>query len=195
MKTISLLLLEDLVRRTQKNILEAEYLNDFSLEILNQKPNSNSWSVLECLEHLNLYGDFYLPEMTKRIKASKHPSEKQFNSGLLGNYFANMMLPGDKMKKMKTFSDKNPSGSTLDKSTIKRFIKQQEELLILLDRAKKVSLNKTKTSISISNFIKLKLGDTFRFVIYHNDRHMAQAKRVFETMSQSELHIKTAEMT
>ncbi|RXM56703.1 hypothetical protein BOQ60_25350, partial [Chryseobacterium sp. CH1] len=31
-----------------------------------------------------------------------------------------------------------------------------------------IDLEKTKTSISISKLIKLKLGDTFRFVIYHN---------------------------
>jgi hypothetical protein len=48
----------------------------------------------------------------------------------------------------------------------------------LLDKAKNVSLGKTKTGISISKLIKLKLGDTFRFVIYHNIRHIEQAKRV-----------------
>jgi len=26
---------------------------------------------LECIEHLNRYGDFYIPEITKRIKTGK----------------------------------------------------------------------------------------------------------------------------
>jgi hypothetical protein len=33
-----------------------------------------------------------------------------------------------------------------------------------------------KTSISISSFIKLRLGDTLRLVVYHNWRHLIQAK-------------------
>jgi len=57
------------------------------------------------------------------------------------------------------------------------FIAQQKQMIQLLNDAENVNLNKVKTSISISKFIKLKLGDTFRFVIYHNLRHIEQAKR------------------
>jgi uncharacterized damage-inducible protein DinB len=45
----------------------------------------------------------------------------------------------------------------------------------LLQSAREVDLNRTKTAISITKLITLKLGDTFRFVITHNERHMAQA--------------------
>lgn len=46
--------------------------------------------------------------------------------------------------------------------------------------AQQVSLNKTKTGISISTWIKLKLGDTFKVVIYHNKRHIVQALKALE---------------
>ena len=81
------------------------------------------------------------------------------------------------MKPMKTLKSTNPNGSKLDKGTIKKFINQQKRTLKLLDAARKVSLNKTKASISIAPILKLKLGDTFRVVIYHNERHIAQALR------------------
>ena len=79
---------------------------------------------------------------------------------------------------MKTFKDKNPIGSKLDKSTIERFVSQQEKILNLLDKSREIDLNKTKTAISISKLIKLKIGDTFRVVIYHNERHLEQAKKL-----------------
>lgn len=90
------------------------------------------------------------------------------------------MLPKEKLNKMKTFKDKNPIGSGLDKRTIERFINQQEQLLNLLDKSKEIDLNKIKTAISISKWIKLKLGDTFRVVIYHNDRHIVQANKILD---------------
>ena len=37
---------------------------------LNKRLSDESWSVLECLEHLNLYGSFYLPEIKNRIEKS-----------------------------------------------------------------------------------------------------------------------------
>jgi hypothetical protein len=43
--------------------------------------------------------------------------------------------------------------------------------------AKRANLNTIKIPISIVPFIKLKLGDTFQFIITHNERHIEQAKR------------------
>lgn len=46
--------------------------------------------------------------------------------------------------------------------------------------ARNKDLGKIKTSISISKWIKLKLGDTFRVIIYHNERHIVQANKIAE---------------
>lgn len=102
-----------------------------------------------------------------------------FKTGFIGDYFANLMLVKDKeMKKMKSPKDKNPFNSALTINTIDRFLKQQERLKLLLIRAKDIDLTKTKTAISLTKFIKLRLGDTFRFLVYHIERHILQAERV-----------------
>lgn len=173
-------LIQDLIERTRININQAEKFNSLSTEKLNWRIGQDSWSILECFEHLNLYGDFYIPEIKNRIESSKTLSKENFKSGILGDYFAKSMLPKEKLNKMKTFKDKNPIGSGLDKRTIERFINQQEQLLNLLDKSKEIDLNKIKTAISISKWIKLKLGDTFRVVIYHNDRHIVQANKILD---------------
>jgi len=174
-------LIEDLIENTREVINEAERYSQLSIDELNWKPDAEKWSVLECLEHLNRYGDFYLPEIQQRIqKANKLNGDQIFKSGLLGNYFANSMLPKEKLNKMKTFKSMNPAGSQLDISTLQKFIRQQKQMLDLLSQARAIDLVKTKTSISISNWIKLRLGDTFRVVIYHNQRHIVQANKVLE---------------
>ena len=180
MTIISEKLIQDLIERTRININQAEKFSLLSTEKLNFRAQKESWSILECFEHLNLYGDFYIPEIKKRIENSKTQPKENFKSGLLGNYFAESMLPKEKLNKMKTFKDKNPIGSKLDKSTIKRFISQQEKILNLLDQSREIDLNKTKTAISISKLIKLKIGDTFRVVIYHNERHLVQANKMVD---------------
>lgn len=178
MKTTSEKLISDLIERTRYNMNEVQKFRELTAAELNHRPREGSWSILECLEHLNYYGDFYLPEIERRINAGRHSAEPEFKSGLLGDYFAKMMLPGEQMKPMKTLKSMNPIGSRLDKGTVDKFLGQQKKLLSLLDSARQVSLNKTKTSISITPMIKLRLGDTFRVVIYHNQRHVEQTGKI-----------------
>ena len=176
----STLLLSELIEITKENLSRSEKFSQLSEKELNFKINKNKWSILECLEHLNRYGDFYLPEIKNSIQTSRKSKEDEFKSGLLGNYFAKSMLPKEKLNKMKTFKSMNPIGSNLDKSVLDKFINQQKTLLELLEQTKTVSLTKTKTGISISKWIKLRLGDTFRVVIYHNLRHLIQAEKVMK---------------
>lgn len=178
MKIAAEKLIEDLIERTKGTLNATEKLRKLSIDQLNWKANPESWSILECIEHLNLYGDFYLPEMENKMRDTKYKTSKPiFKSGLLGNYFSNSMLPKEDLNKMKTFKDKNPAGSTLTPSVLDKFLSQQMKTLSLLDKAREVDLNKTKTGITISSWIKLKLGDTFRVVIYHNQRHIIQANK------------------
>ncbi len=178
MKVTSEALFTELIEKIRLNINQVAALDQKPINVLNWKEDNEIWSVLECIEHLNLYGDYYLPEIEQRINKSSYKPEAYFKSGTIGNYFSKSMLPKEKLNKMKTFKDKNPSGSNLDKTTLDRFLVQQEKMLELLDKARTVNLNKTKTAISISKLIKLKLGDTFRVVIYHNERHLVQAQNV-----------------
>jgi len=154
-----------------------EKLKNVSENELQAKKDTTSWSVLECIEHLNLYAVFYHKEIEKRIQSSNHKVSLTFKSGFLGNKLSLDMLPKEGMKTMKTFKSKNPIYSTLDKEKVlSSFITNQKELLMLLKISEKKNLTKIKTAITLP-FLKFKLGDTLRFVIYHNERHIVQAKK------------------
>lgn len=182
MKISTIALLDELKSRTGQHLQYAENLLLKTEEELNFRMSTDSWSALECLEHLNRYGDFYIPEISRRISSSTTIPASHFNPGLLGNYFAKSMLPKEKLNKMKTLKAMNPIHSQLNKEVVTEFIKQQRQLLDLLEKAKHINLEKTKTAISLSKLITLKLGDTFRFVIYHNARHIAQMERVLKNV-------------
>lgn len=65
---------------------------------------------------------------------------------------------------MKSPKNMNPLDSKLDSFTLDTFLKQLHQTFTLLEQSKAVSLNKTRVSISISKYLRLKLGDTFRFL-------------------------------
>ncbi len=171
-------LIQSLIEQTRQISNQVEKLKNYDLQTLSWKENLTSWSILECLEHLNLYGDFYLPEIESKIQNSTTKSEIEFRKGLLGGFFAKSMLPKEKLNKMKTFKDKNPLNANLNKTVVEKFSTQLLTLLNLLNKSRTVSLNKVKIETSISSFIKLKLGDTFQFFVNHIIRHFKQIDRI-----------------
>ncbi len=180
MKIESSLLIDELQALTEKSSGQVQKFKSLTDVQLNFKPNPQAWSILECIEHLNLYGDYYLPEIERQILAAVgKPASPVFKTGWLGNYFAGLMQVQDgKMKRMKSPKDKVPSHSELSRTTIDRFLKQQELLKSLLQQSKAVDLQRTKTAISLTKLLRLRLGDTFRFFIYHIERHVLQAERI-----------------
>ncbi len=54
------------------------------------------------------------------------------------------------------------------------------KLLGFLSEVDQLNLTKTKTAVSISKFIKMRLGDTLQFVSYQNQRHLIQANKAVE---------------
>lgn len=171
-------LLNELRSMTQNILERAQNFEALPEAILKYKGDGNAWNALECLDHLNRYGNFYLPEIEKVIATAPETLEGEFKSGWLGHKSAISMLPQeDGLKKMKTFKSKNPAVDGLQPYTFKNFIRQQNEFLKLIDAAAKVNLTKTKTATTLP-LLRFRLGDTLRFVIYHNERHLMQAERM-----------------
>src|SRR5690606_40473700 len=81
-------LLEKLSAMTKSNLAEALNFQQLTVEQLNKRGTAGGWTILECIEHLNLYGDFYIPEIKNRISQAKHKPSESFKSGILGHYFA-----------------------------------------------------------------------------------------------------------
>ncbi|MGN6645594.1 MAG: DinB family protein [Cytophaga sp.] len=178
MKTVDTLnLLKDLEDRVENSLtLAIRTFQNTDTSTLLCPSVSGGWSIVQCLDHLNSYGHFYLPQINKALnKGSDQNTSLTFKSSWLGNYFTKMMLPGSG-KKYKAFKKHVPENNPDAHAVIAEFIHQQELLAAYLKTARYKNLD-AGIPISISPFIKLKLGDVFQFMIAHNERHLEQAKR------------------
>ena len=172
-------LIDELLALTDRCTEAAEKFKSLSESQLNYRQEPKKWSVLECLEHLNRYGDFYLPAIEKAIVGQQGAVDGPFKSGVIGNWFAGLMkVNNGRITKMQTPADKNPLGSALNAGTIDRFLQQQAKLRSLLQQARHTDLTRVKVPISLTRLVKLRLGDTFRFFVNHIERHIIQAQKV-----------------
>tara|TARA_R110002050_G_scaffold300621_1_gene470994 strand:- start:18728 stop:19279 length:552 start_codon:yes stop_codon:yes gene_type:complete len=173
-------LLNDLKTKTEFCIKEAKRLVKQREEKLNDHPNPETWSALQCIDHLNKYGDYYLPELNAAMNDSSLPPSSHFSPGFVGNIFAKAMHPTVGKSKMQSPVDKAPAKSDLSKDILNTFMDQQKSFLEVLKMAESKNLNKVKIKITISKWIKIKLGDALRVTIYHNERHILQAIKVLK---------------
>ncbi len=154
--------------------------------ILLQQPEPGKWSVTQVLEHLNSYGRYYLLAIERSLQEEK-PTTTLFKPGWLGAYFTKLMRPseeGNIKNKMKAPKNHRPSLLQDAFPVLNTFIEQQHYLLELLETAKSKNIGAIRTPISISRFIRLKLGDTFRFLIAHEQRHFVQIANVMHLLKQ-----------
>jgi hypothetical protein len=178
-------LLEQLETDTKQIILTIHYLLQEDPGVLVQQPAAGKWSVAQVIEHLNSYGRYYLPLMQRGLNYNSFAANPSFKAGWLGNYFTKSMLPkenGQIANKMQSPKDHRPSPHVDSLTVLNEFMAQEKLLLDLIQQARSNDLNKIRIPISIAKFIKLKLGDTFRFLIAHHQRHFVQVANTLEAV-------------
>lgn len=177
-KLKSLTLLEELQSATRQLIADAMLLKTEDPGNMLESPGPGKWSVVQVLEHLNSYGRYYLVAIERSLTQNRQAVDF-FTPGWLGDYFTRLMQPredGTLKRKLQAPKDHRPP-ATLDViPVLTEFIEQQQHLLTLLENAKEKNIGAIRTPVSISKFIRLKLGDTFRFLIAHEQRHFVQIR-------------------
>ena len=182
---------EELLESLKKDVEILLECADFfrnEIDALLIPPMPEKWSVAQTLEHLNGYGRVYLPIINKAISVSQSKRAAWFNSGFLGNYFTNMMKPKNVFEvknKMKAFKAHMPDNNLNPGKVLDEFVEQQHRFLLLFEMAKLKDLNAVRVPLSVTKLIKLKLGDTFRFLIAHEQRHFVQARNAIKTIGLS----------
>lgn len=177
--------LEELSKIT-KGLCEtvAHEFASISLVDLNYKPASGSWSMLECLEHLNRYSRYYNPALAKAIAQNCDGNYMpNITYSWLGRKSLEMVQPQN-MKKHKTMKHMNPNNSQLTRATIEEFLQHQQELRHMLEDSKSADLSRKAVPIEFFKLLKLRIGEALEFVVVHEERHVQQALRVKQQLAQ-----------
>lgn len=86
MKVQSKKLLDELKHEVEMMLVRVDEIERLPLEVLEQRPNEKSWNVLECFEHMNLYGEYYIGELDYRVTNGVKPANEFFKCTGFGNY-------------------------------------------------------------------------------------------------------------
>jgi hypothetical protein len=173
------------VQEIHKITLDAEMLfSELSSEQLNWKPNSQTWSIAQNLEHLIVVNETYYPVLASlKVGTYKTPfiAKIGFMVSFLGKTVLNAVQP-DRKKKMKTFPIWEPTTSNVIGDILIRFQNHQNELIQKIEGAKELVEKGIVISSPANKNIVYKLETAFYIIVSHEQRHLEQAKEVLREL-------------
>jgi len=172
------------LRRTfeeQYKRIESSF-GELSDEQLSWSPDEKTWSVGHCLYHIWLTNDKYLVEVLNALKEARYPApdEQDYESNGMGRRFIAKIGPdgGPNVpvpKSLKPEKKKVPLG-------IRQLVMEQLTAFDeFVQESHRVDMVKTKLRSPVMPLVRLQLGDVFKALAGHNERHLRQAERIMRT--------------
>jgi len=173
-------LLPEVLQRLEEASVEARgKLSGLGSEELNWKPSAKAWSVAECLEHLVATHDAYWPQIQRVIgsTAPRAPDGNRIRPTLIGKMLFRAVDP-DSTTRTKAPGVFRPERSHVEGSPLEAFLRCQANLRQLVEGTSDVDWHRVRLSTPVNRAIRLRLGDAYRVLAAHSQRHVNQAVRV-----------------
>jgi len=175
-----------LITEIDANVSHAESLAaGLSHHQFNWRPDPTSWSIGQCLAHLNVVDGQDLAPVRAAIadgKSRQLTGDGPFSYGFLTRKFVASMEPPAKRKLKAPKSYIPPEESDLQ-ATLAEFRRISKELRTLAQSAAGLHLSRVKTRMPalpplLRAFVKMPLGARFELITAHDRRHFWQAEAV-----------------
>jgi hypothetical protein len=172
---------QELLRALDDNDRRAEDLvRDLDDERLNWRPDERSWSVAQCLDHLNVASLAYLGPMREALERARRKGAVRrgpIRPGAVGRWFVASLEPPPKRrlpapKKIVPALRKGKAEAT------EEWRRAQAAVKDLLREAAGFDLNGTRFVNPFLSLIRFSLGTGFQVLPAHQRRHLWQAERV-----------------
>jgi hypothetical protein len=157
----------------------ADGLND---EQLSWRHAEGSWSILECLQHLNVAVTKTLPAFDRAIaegRAKGQASSGPFRYGWFSRMMVASMEPPPKFRMKAPRLMRLPAGETYrGADVLPEFVRLRDQLADRVRQADGLDLAHVRTISPVSGLVRLPLGAYFNFILAHDRRHVWQARQV-----------------
>lgn len=153
----------------------------------NKRPTAGSWSISECVAHLNLTSVAYvdpLRETLVRGRARGGAAPAQFRRDFFGWMIFRAVRPEAKMK-VKTSAAFVPTATMAPAELVAEFDRLQDEQMELVRQADGLPLGKLKIKSPFGPGVKYNVYSAFTILPAHQHRHLQQAERAWQALSES----------
>jgi DinB family protein len=152
-----------------------------SAEQINWKPSPQQWSIGQCLEHLSLSNETYVPAIVDALAGPATGPVEEITPGWFGRWFIrNYIEPSPATRRGRAPKKIVPS-SRVDPDILGRFLHSNDEVRKLARRAAGYDVNRVRFRNPYLSVIRFTVGTGLVLLPAHERRHLLQAERVRES--------------
>ena len=150
------------------------------------QPSPESWSVAQCLDHLNATAREYLPMLDEGIadairRGLYNPGPNTYN--WIGRLMAWIVDPDTRIRARAPKGFLPPAGRPRH-DVMAAFRAYQVQYIDRLRQANGLDLARARVASPAARWIRMPLGSGFATMVAHERRHLAQARRVIQKLSE-----------
>ncbi len=172
-------LLEQIAANKREGQAVAAGLSD---EQLNWHPAKDSWSIAECLQHLNVGVTKTLPAFDRAIGEGRSKNQRApgpFRYGWFSRMMVASMEPPPKFRmKAPRLIRVSVGGTYRGADLLPEFAAVREQLAERVRQADGLDLARVRTISPVNRLLRMPLGAYLDFIIAHDRRHLWQARQV-----------------
>jgi hypothetical protein len=173
--------LQEILSALDDNDRRAEELvRDLDDERFNWRPDEKSWSVAQCLDHLNVANRAYVVPMREALeKARRKGVERRgpIHPGPLERWFVANLEPPPK-RRLPAPKKIVPAARKGRAEVMEEWRRAQAEVRDLLREAAGLDLNRTRFANPFIPLVRFSVGTGFRVITTHERRHLWQGEKV-----------------
>jgi hypothetical protein len=145
---------------------------------LNWSPRPGEWSVGQCLEHLCITNEVYLPALSNSLIGRPLAVVQDITPGWFGRWFIrNYIEPSAETRRARAPKSITP-GAHVEPSILERFLGSNRQARELVDRARHYDVNRIRFKNPFVPVLRFTVGTGLEVLSQHQRRHLLQAERI-----------------
>lgn len=147
-------------------------------EQLNWRPRPDAWSIGQCLHHLFLANEVYLPAISGSLRGRRPGVVQRVRPGWFGRWFIRTYIePSTRGRRIKAPGKIAPA-ERIEPSILETFLRSNRAAREVIRGSSGFDVNRIRFRNPFIPVIRFTVGTGFEILSKHQDRHLGQAERV-----------------
>jgi len=147
-------------------------------EQLNWQPSQGAWSIGQCLEHLCITNEAYVPAMSETLVGKPVFPVQEIEHGWFARWFIRSFVEPSAQTKYVSAPKKIVPAARVEISVVDRFLHSSDTARELVHRAGDYDVNRIRFQNPLVPLLRFTVGTGLQIVSSHDRRHLLQAERV-----------------
>jgi DinB family protein len=144
---------------------------------LNWQPGPGAWSIGQCLEHLCIANEVYLPAISSSLAGKPVSAVQNITPGWFARWFIRSYIEPSPQSKRAGAPKKIVPGTRVEPSVLDRFLRSNQAARELVRHARDYDVNRIRFRNPLVPVIRFTVGTGLEIVSGHERRHLLQAER------------------